>query len=211
MSAPRRPAVFLDRDGTLDTELDFLVDPDELRLYPGAARAVRAFNERGIPVVVVTNQSAIARGLLDEEGLARVHERLAERLAEEGAHLDLVLACPHHPHEGSPPWRRVCGCRKPAPGMLVEAARRLGLDLAASWTIGDAARDLEAGRRAGTRSILVLTGKGPGELARLEAQGRPPRWVARDLLHAAELVLRLSAAPGEAAGAAAQPSTRSTV
>lgn len=198
-----RPAVFLDRDGTLDTELEFLVDPAEVRLYPGAARAVRAFNERGIPVVVVTNQSAIARGLLDEAGLARVHARLAERLAEEGAHVDLVLACPHHPTEGVPPWRRVCGCRKPAPGLLVEAARRLGLDLSASWMVGDAARDLEAGRRAGARSLLVLTGKGRDELARLEAQGRPPRWVAPDLLRAAERILAFAAA--------SQPSTRSTV
>lgn len=205
-----RPAVFLDRDGTLDTELEFLVDPAEVHLIPGAARAVRAFNECGFAVVVVTNQSAIARGLLTPDGLARVHARLEELLAREGAHLDLVLACPHHPSEGRPPWRRPCACRKPAPGMLFTAAARLGLDLAASWTIGDAARDLEAGRRAGTRSLLVLTGKGRAELARLEAQGRPPQWVARDLAHAAETLLRLWARTARGPGAA-QPSTRSTV
>lgn len=184
-------AVFLDRDGTLIDELGFLARPEELRLYPWAAAAVRRLNEAGLAAIVVTNQSGIARGLFGERELAAIHARLAEELAQQGAHLDDVLHCPHHPTEGQPPLRCVCACRKPAPGLVLEAARRHGLDLARSWMIGDSRRDLECGARAGLRgSILVRTGKGAQELAGLAA-GAAPVHVARDVLAAVETLLAL--------------------
>jgi len=182
-------AVFLDRDGTLIDELGFLKRPEDLRLLPRAAAGVRALNEAGVPVVLVTNQSGIARGLFGETELEAVHARLQRELALQGAHLDGLLHCPHHPEEGAPPLRRACACRKPAPGLLFQAAERFGLDLSASWIVGDSARDLEAGRRAGLAGgILVLTGKGHATLAELRAAGRTAE-VAEDLAQAAELVL----------------------
>jgi D-glycero-D-manno-heptose 1,7-bisphosphate phosphatase len=187
VSRPGARAVFLDRDGTLVDELGFLARAEDLRCLPGAAEGVRLFNQAGWKVVVVTNQSGIARGLFDERALAAIHGRLSDELAREGARLDLVLHCPHHPEEGLAPYRRVCACRKPAPGLLLEAARRLGLDLAASWTIGDSLRDLEAGRRAGLAGgVLVLTGKGPLERARAP---QVDVLCAQDLAAAARVVL----------------------
>ncbi len=183
-------AVFLDRDGTLIDELGYLADPDALRLFPGAADAVAAWNRAGLPVVLVTNQSGVARGLLDEASLARVHARLAGLLGRSGARLDLILHCPHHPTEGEPPFRRACSCRKPEPGMLLEAAERLGIDLGASWLVGDAERDLEAGRRAGVRRLLlVATGKGIAADARLRERGVDDYELVADLAAAAERVL----------------------
>ncbi len=165
MTAPAppagRPAVFLDRDGTLIDELGYLADPEGVRLYPGAALAVHALNEAGIPVVLVTNQSGIARGMFTEETLGQVHDRLRQLLAAEGAVLDDIRYCPHHPELGPAQYRAACLCRKPGPGMILTARERLHLDLAKSWVVGDAARDLEAGRRAGVAHlVLVRTGKG---------------------------------------------------
>lgn len=182
-----RRAVFLDRDGTLIDALGYLGDPEGVRLLPGAARAVRRLNEAGWLAVLVTNQSGVARGLFGEDDVRAVHARLAALLAAEGARLDLVLHCPHHPEHGE---RTRCACRKPAPGLLLAAAERLGLDLGASWTIGDSERDLEAGRRAGLAGgILVTTGKGAEALEALPAARRETLAVAGDLPAAVELVL----------------------
>lgn len=184
-----RAAVFLDRDGTLIDELGFLARPEDLHLYPWAGPAVRRLNEAGFAVVVVTNQSGIARGLFGERELSAIHARLAAELARHGAHLDDVLHCPHHPREGTPPLRSTCACRKPAPGLVLEAARRHELDLSRSYLIGDSLRDLECGARAGLHgTLLVRTGKGADELARWPASTPPPR-VADDLLAAVEALL----------------------
>lgn len=184
----RARAAFLDRDGTLVDELGFLRHARDVRLVPGAAAGVRLFNQAGWRTVVVTNQSGIARGLLDEHDLAEIHERLRELLEREGARLDAILHCPHHPDEGKPPLRRACACRKPAPGLLLEAARRFELDLASSWIVGDGLRDLEAGARAGLAgAVLVLTGKGREELD--AASERESLRTAPDLPAAARLIL----------------------
>lgn len=170
MGSAKRPAVFLDRDGTLIDELGYLDDPDGVRLYPGAAEAVARLNEAGFATVLLTNQSGVARGLFDETRLGEIHARLESLLARAGARLDLILYCPHHPGVGAPPYRRDCECRKPKPGLFLEARRRLGLDMAASWAIGDARRDLSAARRAGVGHVLlVATGK--GETQRAESEG----------------------------------------
>ena len=185
-----RPGVFLDRDGTLLDEDGYLGDPAGVRLFPGAAGAVAALNAAGLPVVVVTNQSGVARGLFSEADVDAVHARVAELLSAEGAHLDLVLYCPHHPREGEPPYRRACDCRKPAPGMYQAGARALGLDLARSAAVGDSERDLEGARRAGIgRLLLVATGKGRAADASLRAAGSRDHALARDLREAADLIL----------------------
>jgi D-glycero-D-manno-heptose 1,7-bisphosphate phosphatase len=183
-------AVFLDRDGTLVDELGFLRRPEDLRLLPRAAEGVRAFNAAGWRTIVVTNQSGLARGLFTADDLAAVHARLEAALAEEGARLDAILHCPHHPEEGAPPLRAACECRKPAPGLLLEAARRFGLELGACWIVGDSRRDIEAGRRAGLAGeLLVLTGKGKEEHALLTDAERDLVRVAPDLLAAAHAIL----------------------
>ncbi|MSR61919.1 MAG: HAD-IIIA family hydrolase [Planctomycetes bacterium] len=184
-------AVFLDRDGTLVDELGFLRDAATLRLLPGAAEGVRLFNRAGWRTVLVTNQSGIARGLLDEDDLCAVHARLEQALARADARLDLLLHCPHHPSAGRGLLRQSCACRKPEPGMLLDAARRLELDLAQSWIVGDSARDLEAGRRAELAGgVLVLTGKGRDELAALAPAERARVLSAPDLPAAARLILQ---------------------
>ncbi len=158
-----RAGLFLDRDGTINTEVDFLRSPDELHLLPGAGRAIREANAAGLPVVVITNQSGIAQGFLTEDDLARVHDRLQALLASEGARLDAIEYCPHHPTAGRPPYNVDCDCRKPGTGMLRRSAERLGIDLASSFLIGDRCVDMEAGQAAGCRTILVLTGYGSTE------------------------------------------------
>jgi D-glycero-D-manno-heptose 1,7-bisphosphate phosphatase len=156
---PAGPALFLDRDGTLIEERHYLRDPSEVQLLPGAAATVAAANQRGLAVVVVTNQSGIGRGFLSWQDFARVEARLAALLLESAAGLDLVLACPFHSAEGHP-------CRKPRPGMLLRAAELLDLDLAGSWIVGDKASDLAAGKAAGLAGgLLVETGYGRTEKA----------------------------------------------
>jgi D-glycero-D-manno-heptose 1,7-bisphosphate phosphatase len=188
-SKAARPAVFLDRDGTLNREVDYLSRADEFEFLPGVPTALARLAQAGFALVVVTNQSGIARGKLDEATLGEIHRRMEQELAAEGVQLDGIEFCPHHPKVGPPAYRRTCGCRKPAPGMLLVAAAAHDLDLARSWTIGDSGRDLEAGHAAGTRAILVLTGKGRQELARLEGEGARPGLVAEDLVAAVELIL----------------------
>lgn len=165
MGAPsaRRRAVLLDRDGTLNREVDYLADPDRFELLPGVGPGLRRLADAGFALVVVTNQSGVARGLLDEGTLDRIHRRMAEDLRPHGVALDLVLHCPHHPSLGAGYFRGDCSCRKPRPGMLLEAAARLDLDLDRSWCVGDSRRDLEAAAAVGARSILVRTGKGAEE------------------------------------------------
>jgi len=163
-----RPAAFLDRDGTLLDELGYLGDPSGVRLLPGAAAAVRRWNEAGVATVVVTNQSGVARGFFDERQLANVHERMLALLEAEGARLDAILYCPHHPEAPLADYRRACDCRKPEPGLFLRAADELGLALRRSWAVGDAWRDVEAARRAGIPGrFLVLTGKGASERERV--------------------------------------------
>ncbi len=157
------PALVLDRDGVVVEEVHFLHRPEDVRLVPGAAEVMAAARRQGIPVVLTTNQSGIARGLFGWEAFAATQSRLEILLAAERAAFDMVLACPFHP-DGNPPYRAEHPCRKPQPGMLLRAAERLGIDLAKSWVVGDRARDLEAGRAAGCAGGLhVLTGYGAAE------------------------------------------------
>jgi histidinol-phosphate phosphatase family protein len=158
----RRQAVFLDRDGTLNREVHHLKDPEQLALLPSVCDAVHSFNRAGVLAVAVTNQPVLARGDITWGGLARVHARLDKLLGEGRAYLDRVYVCPHHPDSGFtgevPELKRVCGCRKPAAGLIDLAVDELGIDRARSWIVGDTTGDILAGQAAGIRSVLVRTG-----------------------------------------------------
>jgi D-glycero-D-manno-heptose 1,7-bisphosphate phosphatase len=141
----------------------------DLRLLPGAAEGVRRLAAAGFAVVVVTNQSGVARGVLDRPRLVEIHRELERRLAARGAPLAGIYVCPHHPDVGRPPLRRRCRCRKPAPGLVERAARELGLDLERSYCVGDGPGDLTLAAATGTRPVLVLTGYGRATARQLAA------------------------------------------
>jgi len=147
----------------LNTEVDFLSRPDDLQLIPNAARAIREANTLGVKVFIITNQSGIARGLLSESDLARVHERLRQKLADDRAHVDGIYYCPHHPEYGGAQYKKQCTCRKPKTGMLTKAAREHGIQLKGSFVVGDRCVDMLAGENAGCGTVLVLTGYGVTE------------------------------------------------
>jgi len=183
-----RPAVFLDRDGTLMEEVHYCADPALVRVFPGTAAALRRLVEHGFLCVIITNQSGIGRGLLTEAQYHAVQAELLKQLEEIGpispirpiGPMKLVAAsyfCPDAPPTPSPR-------RKPEPGMVLEAARDLGIDLAQSWFVGDKAADIECGTRAGTRTILVQTGYGDQELRKVS-----PNFIAKDIVAAVEVIL----------------------
>jgi D-glycero-D-manno-heptose 1,7-bisphosphate phosphatase len=180
--------VFLDRDGVINEETHYLSHPEQLHLLPGAAEAIRRLNECSIPVIVVTNQAGVARGYFTETEVDAVHARLADMLEQRGARVDRFYYCPHHPTAGSYPYRLVCDCRKPQPGMLIRAARECGLHLPSSYIIGDQVSDLEAGRRVACRTILVRTGYGERSWAEWSETFQPD-YVAAHLLDAVEWIL----------------------
>jgi len=164
--AARRPTLFLDRDGVIVEEAGYLHRPEDVRLIAGAADVIAAANRQGTPVIVLTNQSGIGRGLYGWAEFAATEARITTDLATRGAHLDMVIACPYHP-QGQPPYGHPAHpCRKPLPGMIHRAGERLGVDLPRSWIVGDRAGDLAAGRAGGLAGGLhVLTGHGQSERA----------------------------------------------
>ena len=164
-----RKAIFLDRDGVLNRHIGFLKDPDQMELLPGAAEAVRSINASPYLAIVVSNQPVIARGDCSFEELQAIHAKLETLLGREGAYLDAIYYCPHHPDRGftgeRPEYKGPCSCRKPAPGMLLQAAEDFSIDLGQSYMIGDSESDLEAGRRAGCRDALLIPSNSPGSLS----------------------------------------------
>ena len=164
-------AVFVDRDGTLTVERGYITRPEDLELIAGAAEAVRALNDAGVPVVLVSNQSGVARGLMTEEDMAKVHEALESLLSAEGARLDAAYYCPNHPDVPDPRYSRDASCRKPELGMLRAAIRDLSPDVTACVMIGDQLTDIEFANRAGMPGVLVSTGKGESALLAAEAAG----------------------------------------
>jgi histidinol-phosphate phosphatase family protein len=176
-----RPAVFLDRDGTLIEDRGYLRDPDQVALLPGASGAVRRLDLAGLPVVVVTNQSGIARGLLTEDDYLATARRLDALLAADGARLAGHYHCPHLPEVSGP-----CECRKPGALLYRQAAADLALDLTRSWWVGDRVRDVAAARELGGRGILVLTGAGVAETKTPAARDWPS---VPDLAAAARVIL----------------------
>lgn len=156
-------AVFLDRDGTINTDVDYLSSPDQIEFIPGSIDAIRELNALGVKVIVVTNQSGIARGLLTETDMHAVHEEMNILLRLHGAWIDDFFFCPHHPYAVVERYRYQCRCRKPEPGMLLDAAARHAIDLNNSFMIGDKFVDMKAGKSAGAVSLQVSTGYGTAE------------------------------------------------
>ena len=181
--SPQRPAVFLDRDGTINEEMGYINHLSRFRLLPDAAPAIRRLNEAGLPVVVVTNQSGAARGYFPPSLVDEVHGHLENLLAQAGARVDAIYACLHAPDAG-------CPCRKPRPGLLLEAARDLNLDLTRSYLVGDRYADMDTAANAGVQGILVLTGYGLGEYEQFQALKQPgPTHIAPNLLEAVDFIL----------------------
>ena len=168
----RQKAIFLDRDGTLCEEVNYLSRPEDLRLFPFSAEAVRLLNENGFLVILITNQSGIARGFFDEKTLHEIHAKLKNELAESDAKLNAIYFCPHNPTDN-------CACRKPKIGMIERATSDFSLDLESSWIIGDKAIDVETGFNAQIKTALVLTGYGQTEVEKLK---KKPDLIAENLL-----------------------------
>lgn len=188
MRMPRSRAVFLDKDGTLVPNIPYNVDPSRITLASGAGEALLAMAASGYRLYVVSNQSGVARGYFPASALDAVEERLRALLAEEGVVLDGVKWCPHHPEGTVEPYAVACNCRKPQPGMLTSLAAEHGIDLAASWMIGDTLNDVEAGRAAGCRTILVEGGE---EHEWRLSRDRLPHHVTRGLAEAARIIAAL--------------------
>jgi D-glycero-D-manno-heptose 1,7-bisphosphate phosphatase len=185
-----QPAVFFDRDGTLNAEVCYLSSPEQFQLIGQAADAIRELKLAGFRVVVFTNQAGIARGYFTEQQLAAVHDHMRRVLAQSGASLDGVYYCPHHPEHGIGPWKTHCECRKPKPGMLRQAASELQIDLAQSFVVGDKVLDLEAGHAVGARTVLVRTGYGQqSECTLPEHPSVQPEFIADDAWQAAQWIL----------------------
>ncbi len=180
----KRRALFLDRDGTLVHPRHYPSRPEELCVYAGIGRELRRFQEAGFRLVVITNQSGLARGLFSNADLQRMHAYLIAELSGAGVRLDGIYHCPHHPDGVIPELSVRCRCRKPEPGMLLRAAADLDLDLRHSWVVGDILDDVEAGNRAGCRSVLVDLGTEPPPDQPL----RRPDFVARDTRHALRMI-----------------------
>ena len=174
MAEKRSPAVFLDRDGTLMRDVDFCDDPNEVHLFPGVPEALHKLKERGYTLFIITNQSGIGRGYFTEEQYREVERELLRQIGD--GVIDATYVCPHAPDAG-------CKCRKPSPEMIFKAAHDYPVDLGRSFFIGDKSSDLECGRTAGLRRILVRTGYGKGTDDRLAD------FVARDLAHAADIII----------------------
>jgi D-glycero-D-manno-heptose 1,7-bisphosphate phosphatase len=184
-----RPAIFMDRDGTLSHEVGYVNHLSRFRLFPFAVAAVNAINRAGFLAVVATNQAGVARGYFPESLVHQVHDSLRAAMSLGGARLDGIYACLHHPTVGAAPYRLDCECRKPKPGLLLRAAAELGVDLPRSYVIGDRQGDLQLAWNVGARGVLVKTGYGRGELEQMAPSWpRQPDIVAEHLLEAVQKI-----------------------
>ena len=192
-----KPAIFMDRDGTLCHEVGYVNHLGRFRLYPYAVDAVRLINRSGFLAVVVTNQAGVARGYFPESLVHEVHATMRAAMEAGGARLDGLYVCVHHPSVGEPPYRRDCECRKPRPGLLRQAEADLDIDLRRSWVVGDRRGDLEVAWNAGARAALVRSGYGLGELTWFSgAWPRQPDLVADHLLEAVQKIVAAAAVEG---------------
>lgn len=201
-SPAKRKAVFLDRDGVLIEDRQALVSADDIVLAKGAPEALRRLKEAGYQLVVVSNQAAVARGLLSLDQVRSLEQAVEARLVQAGAApIDGFYFCPHHPAADLPEYRCSCACRKPAPGLLLDASAALGINLDESVMIGDRSSDVVAGRRAGCRTIQVLTGKHADPPIEIVGGFAPqaPDFLCATLAEAAELIVSELAA-GEEGG-----------
>lgn len=183
-------AVFLDRDGTINEDRGYLSEITALHIFPYAARTIKCFNDAGIKVILVTNQSGIARGYFSEETLADLHRYLCAQLAKHGAHLDAIYYCPHHPAIGLPPYHKECNCRKPAPGLIEQAIKEHDINLKNSFVVGDKYSDIALAHSVGACGVMVLTGHGAQQWREHQAWPYLPAYLAKDLADAGEWIMR---------------------
>ncbi len=195
MSAPiAKPAIFLDRDGVIIEDVDLLTDVAQIRLLSGASESLRILRQNGFRLIVVSNQTVVARGLATEANVERINQELNRQLvAVSGSGVDQFYFCPHHPNATVPSYRINCDCRKPKPGLILRAAREYNLDLPASFVVGDRITDIIAGARAGCRTILVQTGQHaapPIETAEPIDLTVRPDWICLNLPQATDWILK---------------------
>lgn len=185
----KRRAVFIDRDGTISEEVGYINHPSRFRLFPFSATAIRRLNDRGWLAIVVTNQAGVARGYFSEEMIQTVHECLQHDLERDGAKLDAIYYCAHHPSVGQPPYRFDCECRKPKPGLISRAVEEFNIDPSRSWMVGDRYSDVELARNAGVHSAFVMTGYGRGEWEHQQSNWtHQPDLISENLLQAVEAI-----------------------
>lgn len=186
----KRPAVFIDRDGTISEEVGYINHPSRFRVFPYAASAIKLLNDQGWLAVIITNQAGVARGYFSESMIEIVHDDLRRELRDQGARVDAIYYCAHHPTVGEPPYRQDCECRKPKPGLVHRAAKDLDIALEQSWMIGDRYGDIELARNAGLHSALVLSGYGRGEWENQRSLWKhQPDLVSENLLEAVESII----------------------
>ncbi len=184
-------AVFLDRDGTVNAEVGYLSDLNQLKLIPGVGEAVRRLNAAGLKVVLVTNQSGIARGYFTESFVRETHALLEQMLQKKGARLDGIYYCPHHPRAGNSHYTTACDCRKPGTGLIDRAALDLAIDVKKSFVVGDKWSDVELGQRAGARSILVRSGFAPDDPGNTRPEHlNDPDFIAHTITEAVDWILQ---------------------
>jgi D-glycero-D-manno-heptose 1,7-bisphosphate phosphatase len=184
-------AVFMDRDGTISEEVGYVNHPSRFQLFSYSAPAIKLLNDQGWLAIVVTNQAGVARGYFSEELILKVHDRMQKELEGQGAYLDAVFYCAHHPTVGEAPYRVDCDCRKPKPGLIKRAANEMNIDLEGSWMIGDRYSDIELARNAGLRSAFVLSGYGRGEWEHQRSEWQhQPDLLTDNLLEAVEKILK---------------------
>jgi D-glycero-D-manno-heptose 1,7-bisphosphate phosphatase len=189
----KQRAVFIDRDGTISEEVGYINHVSRFRLFPYAPAAIKHLNENGWLAIVITNQAGVARGYFSEDTIQAVHDAMTNELKSNGAQLDAVYYCAHHPSVGEPPYRFDCDCRKPKPGLISRAAKNFDIDLKKSWMVGDRYSDVELARNAGVKSMFVLSGYGRGEWEHQRASwAEQPDLVAEDLLEAVRLIVSSS-------------------
>ncbi|MFZ0062537.1 MAG: HAD family hydrolase [Pyrinomonadaceae bacterium] len=186
----RRPAVFIDRDGTISEEVGYINHPSRFRVFPYTAEAIKLVNDQGWLAIVITNQAGVARGYFSESMIKTVHDNLLREVGEKGARVDAIYYCAHHPSVGEPPYRQDCDCRKPKPGLVNRACKDLDIQLEQSWMVGDRYGDVELAHNAGIRSALVLSGYGRGEWENQSSQWKQqPDLVAENLLEAVKSIV----------------------
>lgn len=186
-------AVFLDRDGTINEEVNYLSQEENLRILPNAAEGIKLLKDAGYKVIVISNQSGVARGYFTEEDVQLINRKLSELIMQSGANIDAFYYCPHHPEGAVDKYRRVCHCRKPEPGLFLQAATQLNIDIRKSFIVGDRLSDIQMSETLGARAVLVLTGYGSQEREKYCSElPCALHYIAEDLLDAARWILEQS-------------------
>jgi D-glycero-D-manno-heptose 1,7-bisphosphate phosphatase len=187
MISGRNKAIFIDKDGTLIPDIPYNVDPEKISLQEGALQGLRQLQDAGFLLIIISNQSGVARGIFKEEALLPVQQKIESLLSEKGVVLDGFYYCPHYPNAVVKEYAIECDCRKPQPGMLLKAARDLEIDLSQSWMIGDILNDVEAGKKAGCKTVLIMNGNSE---EKSDTPVRTPDYKSKNIEEAAAQILQ---------------------